>query len=75
MAELKSQRYEVKDMAEAIELYYAKGWTDGPRWCRQRRIVSGHAGIGRARPEGKSLIENRRAVTRRGGDQYGDGGL
>src|SRR5438093_3319439 len=29
MAELKSQRYEVKDMAEAIELYYAKGWTDG----------------------------------------------
>ena len=28
MAELKSQRYEVKDMAEAIELYYAKGWTD-----------------------------------------------
>ena len=29
MAELTSQRYEVKDMAEAIELYYAKGWTDG----------------------------------------------
>src|SRR6266436_8005772 len=29
MAELKSQRYEVNDMAEAIELYYAKGWTDG----------------------------------------------
>src|SRR5438132_557749 len=29
MAELKSQRYEVKDMAEAIELYYDKGWTDG----------------------------------------------
>ena len=29
MAELTSQRYEVKDMAEAIELYYTKGWTDG----------------------------------------------
>lgn len=29
MAELTSRRYEVKDMAEAIELYYAKGWTDG----------------------------------------------
>ena len=29
MAELTSQRYEVKDMAEAIEFYYAKGWTDG----------------------------------------------
>src|SRR5436309_9272521 len=29
MAELMSQRYEVKDMAEAIELYYTKGWTDG----------------------------------------------
>jgi len=29
MAELMSQRYEVKDMAEAIEFYYARGWTDG----------------------------------------------
>src|SRR5207244_11849829 len=29
IAELTSQRYEVKDMAEAIELYYTKGWTDG----------------------------------------------
>jgi hypothetical protein len=29
MAELQSQRYDVKDTAEAIEFYYAKGWTDG----------------------------------------------
>jgi hypothetical protein len=27
--ELQSTRYEVSDTAEAIELYYAKGWTDG----------------------------------------------
>jgi len=27
--ELQSKRYEVKDMAEAIEFYFAKGWTDG----------------------------------------------
>lgn len=29
MAELTSQRYAVQDMAEAIEFYYTKGWTDG----------------------------------------------
>lgn len=28
-AELQSTRYEVSDTAEAIELYYAKGWSDG----------------------------------------------
>ena len=27
--ELQSTRYEVSDTAEAIEFYYAKGWTDG----------------------------------------------
>ena len=27
--ELQSTRYEVSDTVEAIELYYAKGWTDG----------------------------------------------
>ena len=27
--ELQSTRYEVSDLAEAIEFYYAKGWTDG----------------------------------------------
>ena len=27
--ELKSERYEVSDTAEAIEFYYTKGWTDG----------------------------------------------
>jgi hypothetical protein len=29
MAELQSQRYEVQNMAEALELYYTKGWTNG----------------------------------------------
>ena len=29
MAELQSQRYDVQDMAEALELSYTKGWTDG----------------------------------------------
>src|SRR5262245_66007245 len=29
MAELTSQRYEVQEMAEALELYSTKGWTDG----------------------------------------------
>lgn len=29
MAELKSRRYAVQDMAEAVEMYFAKGWTDG----------------------------------------------
>ena len=27
--ELRSSRYEVNDTAEAIELYYDRGWTDG----------------------------------------------
>jgi hypothetical protein len=29
LTELQSTRYEVSDAAEAIEFYYAKGWTDG----------------------------------------------
>ena len=28
-ADLQSTRYEVSDTVEAIEFYYAKGWTDG----------------------------------------------
>ena len=29
LTELQSTRYEVSDAVEAIEFYYAKGWTDG----------------------------------------------
>jgi hypothetical protein len=69
-AELQSTRYEVSDTVEAIEFYYAKGWTDGLPVVppTEQSIRSMLDAVQKASPQRSAVHRGRRCD--QGGEQY-----